>query len=647
MPIINKKEQNSKHYDIIVIGAGHAGIEAACIAAKLGKQVALITLAIDKIGFMHCNPSLGGPAKGIVIREIDALGGVMGQAADQTALQFKLLNSASGPAIQALRVQSDKLAYAKYMREHVLKQENISVLEAAVAQIIVEEEQVYGVLTTTKLALFAKVVILTTGTYLKPITYRGADNQEEGPDGEKKIVNNISNQLAEFGFEMKRFKTGTPPRILRDSINFAACQLELGTDMPIKFSKASDDQQLLAFKDQLPCYLIHTNELSHSIIRDNLHLSPICYKNDIGKGPRYCPSIEDKILRFPDKDRHQVFLEPESRELDTIYIQGISTSLPTGVQDKLLRTLPGLENCVVKKWGYAIEYDVINANQLKVTLESKLIKNLFTAGQINGTSGYEEAAAQGIIAGINAVKKLDGNPDFIISRSNGYIGVLIDDLVTKEHFEPYRLLTSRAEFRLLLRHDNVYARLTPVAYQNSLISSSEWALFEQQNKYEQVVIEQVKLLQFSKARIALEFPGAVAEGEFKNSNRIACYNLLKNQKIKLTDLTKFIPQIAELGWEQIRKIEIEIIYEDYVLNQFKEVERLSTYDKKKISPDLDYHAIHNMASEAKEKLSKIRPLSLGQAARISGINPTDIQVLNLFLERGKPNIRKSMPENKS
>lgn len=634
------KERNN-HYDIIVVGAGHAGIEAACIAAKLGKKVGLVTLSIDKIGFMHCNPSLGGPAKGIVVREIDALGGVMGMAADATALQFKLLNSASGPAIQALRVQSDKLAYARYMRDHVLKQENIDVIEAAVAKILVAEQQAIGIATTKGSELFAKAVVLTTGTYLKPITYRGSDNKEEGPDGEKKIVNGISGQLKDFGFEMKRFKTGTPPRILRDSVDFTVCQLELGSNAKLKFSKQSEDHQLLSFEEQWPCYLIHTNEDTHRVIRDNLHLSPICYKEDIGKGPRYCPSIEDKLLRFPDKERHQIFLEPEARELDTIYAQGISTSLPTDVQDRLLRTLPGLKNCVVKKWGYAIEYDVINANQLNVTLESKMIKNFFPAGQINGTSGYEEAAAQGLMAGINAVRKIDDSAPFIISRASAYIGVLIDDLVTKEHFEPYRLLTSRAEFRLLLRHDNVYSRLSAIAHANSLISAASWQQFVSETKREQFVIKQVKELYFSKQQVIAEFPTSIKELEFKNSNRISCYNLLKNQKIKLTDLARFIPEISQLGWEQIRKIEIEVIYEDYVLNQFKEVERLSTYDNKKISPEIDYHLIHNMASEAKEKLSKIRPLSLGQAARISGINPTDIQVLNLFLERDHSKLGRS------
>jgi tRNA uridine 5-carboxymethylaminomethyl modification enzyme len=627
-------------YDIIVIGGGHAGIEAACISAKLEKKVALVTLSIEKIGFMHCNPSIGGSAKGIVVREIDALGGVMGKAADNTALQFKLLNSASGPAIQALRIQSDKLAYSEYMKKYVLSEKNIDVIECAVEKILTENKKALGVELSNGSCIFSKAVILTTGTYLKPITYKGADNQEEGPDGEKKVINGISEQLKNFGFEMKRFKTGTPPRILRNSIDFSVCKLEPGTNLKIKFSKHSRDEDIIDYKDQLPCYLIHTNEKSHQIIRDNIHLSPICYKDDIGKGPRYCPSIEDKILRFPDKEKHQIFLEPESKKLDTIYVQGLSTSLPVEIQNKLIRTLPGLENCIIKKWGYAIEYDVINANQLKITLESKIIENFFLAGQINGTSGYEEAAAQGIMAGINAVKKIDNSEDFVIPRDKGYIGVLIDDLVTKENFEPYRLLTSRAEFRLLLRHDNVYSRLSPLSFKNSLISKKEWEEFLKETEKEQKIIDKIKLLNFSKEQILTNFPGSINEDEFKNSNKIYCYNLLKNQKINLKSMNEWINEISSLKWEEIRKIEIEIIYEDYVLNQFKEALRLDTYENKRINSDINYYLIHNMASEAKEKLSKIRPLSIGQAARISGINPTDIQVLNLFLERNQNKGRK-------
>ncbi|WNE41562.1 MAG: tRNA uridine 5-carboxymethylaminomethyl modification enzyme MnmG [Mycoplasmataceae bacterium] len=623
---------NKFDFDIIVIGGGHAGIEASCISAKMGKKVCLVTLYVDKIGFMHCNPSVGGSAKGIVVREIDALGGVMGKAADATSLQFKLLNSSSGPAIQALRVQSDKMAYSSYMKNYVLNHNNIEVLEGIVEKIIVENNKVLGVKLSNGKEIFSKVVILTTGTYLKPITYKGSENKQEGPDGEKKVINGISQQLKEFGFDMKRFKTGTPPRILKDSIDYSVCKLEPGSNLPLKFSKLSKESDLISFKDQLPCYLIHTNEETHKIIRDNLHLSPICYKENIGKGPRYCPSIEDKILRFPDKDRHQVFLEPESRDLDTIYVQGISTSLPIDVQDKLVRSLPGLKNCVIKKWGYAIEYDVINANQLKLTLESKNIMNFFTAGQINGTSGYEEAAAQGLIAGINAVKNIENLEPFIIPRDKAYIGVLIDDLVTKENLEPYRLLTSRAEFRLLLRHDNVYSRLTSISHKNSLISDFEWEDFLKDMNKKDLIFSKLKSLSFSKDQIFNLFP-KIKRDEFKNFEKISSYNLLKNQKIDLKDIEDFIEEISDLSWELRREIEIEVIYEDYVLKQFREVEKMNKYENKKIPLDFDYNLVHNIAAEAKEKLGKIRPSSIGQASRISGINPTDIQVLNFFLEK--------------
>ncbi len=618
-------------YKIIVIGAGHAGIEAASICAKLGKKVALITLSADKIGFMHCNPSVGGPAKGIIVREIDALGGVMGRAADYTALQFKLLNSSAGPAIQALRVQSDKLAYSSYMYNYVQGQENITVVEDSVEELLISNKRITGVRTTRNGEIAAQVVILTTGTYLQPVTYRGQDVKNEGPNNEQRVVNDISKQLQKLGFQTRRFKTGTPPRILSSSIDFSVCKVEPGTNFPLTFSSSTSRGEILPYSRQLPCYLIHTNERIHELIRANLHLSPICYKEDIGKGPRYCPSVEDKILRFPDKSSHQVFLEPESLALDTTYLQGLSTSLPTSVQEMIVRMLPGLANCVIKKWGYAIEYDSINANQLSASLESKLVTNLFTAGQINGTSGYEEAAAQGIIAGINASRKVDSLQPLIIKRNEGYIGVLIDDLVTKENFEPYRLLTSRAEFRLLLRHDNVYTRLTPIAHQHSLVAETEWENFLKMKKKQETVLLKLKDFQLARAT-ALNFFPTIGNEEFKSFERISLLKLLKAQKVKLAELESFVPEIPSLSWEEQREIEIEIVYEDYVSKQLKETALMHKYEKKQIPEGIDYLAIHNISAEAKEKLTKIRPLSIGQAARISGISPTDVQSLNLFLK---------------
>ncbi|CAH1758649.1 11249_t:CDS:2 [Entrophospora sp. SA101] len=572
--------------DIIVIGGGHAGIEAACISAKLGNKVCLITLNKEKIGFMPCNPSIGGSAKGIVVREIDALGGVMGQAADATALQFKLLNSASGPAVQALRVQSDKVFYARYMQNLISQQKNIELVEGAVENLLIEGNNAVGVKLTNQQNISGKMVILTTGTYLQPITYKGKQSNIEGPDGEKKVVNSISQQLKILGFNLKRFKTGTSPRILKNSIDYTQFKLEPGHDLPLKFSYRSKNSELLPFAQQLPCYLLHTNKKTHQIIRENAHLSPIFYKKDLGVGPRYCPSIEHKVCLFTDKEKHQIFVEPESRELDTIYLQGLSTSLPTEIQEKVLKTLPGFEKAQVQKWGYAIEYDVLDSTQLKNTLETKLINNLFTAGQINGTTGYEEAAAQGIIAGINANQKVKGFPPLIVGREQAYIGVLIDDLVTKEINDPYRLLTSRAEYRLLLRHDNADTRLYPIAQQLGLLSKEQQKEFQQKQELQGIIIQKLQELKFTLAEL-----------------------------------------VQKLAWEAQRECEINIKYEGYIKRQKQEVEKMKKSESKLLPLNIDYDKIPNLSLEEKEKLKKIRPRSLAQAGRIAGINPTGLQVL--------------------
>jgi len=622
---------NCKVFDIIVIGGGHSGIEAALISSRLGNKVVLITLDKNKIGLMPCNPSIGGSAKGIVVREIDALGGEMGKAADATTLQFKLLNTSGGPAIQALRVQSDKIAYSRYMQKVLSKQKNLTIIEGAVTNLLIKKQKIQGVELNNSEIIKSSIVILTTGTYLQPITYKGQESKNEGPDGEKKVVNNISQQLQKLGFSLKRFKTGTSPRILTKTIDFSKLKIELGTNLPLKFSSQSNNSELLSFDNQLPCYLTYTNEKIHQIIRDNSHLSPIFYKKDLGIGPRYCPSIEHKVCIFSDKERHQIFLEPESRELDTTYIQGLSTSLPSEVQTEILKNLPGLENVQIKKWGYAIEYDVIDSTQLKINLETKKIAGLFTAGQINGTTGYEEAAAQGLVAGINASHKLKNQEPLVLKRNEAYIGVLIDDLVSKEVTDPYRLLTSRAEYRLLLRHDNVYSRLWPIAYSIGTLTNNNWELFQERQNLQKEIIQELRQLNFNVDNNLIQKFPQLDTSEWKTIKVIKGYDLLKKNIILLTNFIPWIDKIKKLNWEEKRELEVNIKYEGYIKRQLEEAKELNNYELKKIPNEIDYLSINNLAKEAQEKLTKIRPISLGQAMRISGINPTDIQLLNQYL----------------
>ena len=619
-----------KSADIIIIGGGHAGIEAAWINAKLGNKVCLITLNKEKIGFMPCNPSIGGSAKGIVVREIDALGGIMSQAADATSLQFKLLNFASGPAVQALRIQSDKIAYARYMQNSIARQKNIELIEGAVESLVIKKNEVIGVKLTSQQNIYSKAVILTTGTYLQPITYKGKQSNIEGPDGERKVINGISQQLKELGFNLKRFKTGTSPRILKNSIDYTQFKLEPGHNLPLKFSYRSKNSELLPFEEQLPCYLLHTNENTHQIIRENSHSSPIFYKKDLGAGPRYCPSIEHKVCLFADKERHQIFVEPEARELDTIYLQGLSTSLPIEIQEKVLRTLPGFEKARVKKWGYAIEYDALDSTQLKKTLETKLINNLFTAGQINGTTGYEEAAAQGIIAGINANQKIKNLSPLILGREQAYIGVLVDDLVTKEINDPYRLLTSRAEYRLLLRHDNADTRLYPVAQQLGLLSKDQQKEFQQKQELQKIVTQKLQKVKFTLFELSQYFP-QLDVNKWKTIKIINAYDLLvRNNKLYLADLSLWIPEIQKLSWEAQRECEINIKYKGYIKRQEQEVEKMKKLESKLLPANLDYDQVPNLSLEEKEKLKKRRPSSLSEAKSIAGINPTGLQVLSHY-----------------
>ncbi|MCE8168298.1 MAG: tRNA uridine-5-carboxymethylaminomethyl(34) synthesis enzyme MnmG [Candidatus Moeniiplasma glomeromycotorum] len=631
-------KNNQKEFDIIVIGGGHAGIEASLISTRLGHKVALITLDKKKIGLMPCNPSVGGVAKGIVVREIDALGGEMGKAADATALQFKLLNTSNGPAVQALRVQSDKVAYARYMQKVVSEQKNLTTIEGAVKNLLITKKKIRGVELNSGETFSAKVVILTTGTYLRPIIYRGQENKIEGPSGEKEVVNNISQQLIELGFRLDRFKTGTSPRILKNSIDYSQFKIEPGTNLPLRFSSRSGYSQLLSFSQQLPCYLLHTNKKTHQIIQENLHLSPIFSGESIGTGPRRCPSIEHKIHYFADKEKHQIFVEPQSqikgsKEEESVYLQGLSTSLPVEIQKKILLTLPGFEKAQVQEWGKAIGYDKIDATQLKNSLESKLVNGLFVAGQINGTTGYEEAAAQGLMAGINASQKLKKRKPLVLKRSEAYIGVLIDDLTTNKIIDPYRLLTSLAEHRLLLRHDNVYTRLWVITRRLGLLSEKDWMALQKKKKNQKKISQELqKLVLKADRNLTQKFP-QLDPNQRKSAKMINGYDLLKNNKISLKGFQFWIPKIKSLNWEEQRELAANIKYAPQLERLKREIKELNKHETRKIPAKIDYEKIVNLTKEAREKLIRIKPVSLGQARRIGGVSPVDIQMLNYYLEQ--------------
>ena len=621
-------------YEIIVIGAGHAGVEAALSSARSGHKTAIITLDKTKIALMPCNPSIGGPAKGVVVREIDALGGEMAKAADATALQMKLLNHSRGPAVWAIRAQTDKVAYSEYMKNALSKQENLTILEVMVQSLIIEEDTVKGVILEDSKKIISKIVILTTGTYMTALTLQGHNKKSEGPDGQR-TSNDISEQLKTLGFNMIRLKTGTPPRVKKDSINFNKTNIELGSDLPLSFSH--ETKNFLQLTKQLPCYLLYTNEKTHTIINNNLDKSPMYNGEAQGIGPRYCPSIEDKVVRFADKDRHQIFLEPESLVLDSIYVQGFSTSMPIDVQDKMLRTLPGLENCEVLKWAYAIEYDAFEPTQLWPTLETKLIKNLFSAGQINGTSGYEEAACQGLIAGINAHLKIKKEKPLILKRDEAYIGVLIDDLVTKGIVEPYRLLTSLAEHRLLLRNDNAQTRLIKYGYQVGLVSKQRWLQFNIQQTLMSNIIKKLKTIKISPNSEVAECINDNNLGPIPN-NHIIAYELLKRPGVKLSMFASELPLINDLQYHELMELEITIKYSGYINKQLKMAQQTNSLEKKQIPNDIDYDLVESITCEAREKLKRVRPLTIGHATRISGVSPADIQVLLFFLKRKYPHL---------
>lgn len=616
------------NYEVIVVGGGHAGCEAALATARMGHKTLLVTGNINNIADMPCNPSIGGSAKGIVVREIDALGGEMGRCADKSLLQIKMLNSAKGPAVRSLRAQADKITYPKNMLKTLRECDNLEILEALVKDVKTSDNKVSGVLFEDGREFSSKAVILTTGTYMNADILVGDTRRREGPHGEKPS-NYLSDNLAKKGFKLKRLKTGTPPRIKRDSIDFSKTKLENGDSVYHTFS--FDNKVYYDVDNQVPCFLTYTTEETHKIILDNLNKSSM-YGGlpDIkGIGPRYCPSIEDKVVRFRDKERHQLFLEPESLYYDDIYLQGFSTSMPHDIQEKMVHSLPGLENAEILKYAYAIEYDAIYPTQLKFSLETKLIENLFTAGQINGTSGYEEAACQGLMAGINAGLKLEGKNPLILKRDEAYIGVLIDDLITKGIRDPYRLLTSRAEYRLLLRTDNADLRLRDYGYKVGLVSREKYEKFlEKKDNIEKAISE------FKEIRLTPKDNGYLES--LKTTllkDGVSLYDLLKRPEIKVNDLLRYLNN--EYEEDVLYQVMVKAKYEGYINKELEEAARMKRYEDKKIPKNVDYDSMHNLASEAKQKLKEVEPETIGQAMRISGVNPADISILTMYLKRGK------------
>ena len=626
-----------EEYDIIVIGAGHAGVEASLAASRMGCKVLLATINIEMLAFLPCNPSIGGSAKGIVVREVDALGGEMAKNIDKSYIQMKMLNTGKGPAVRALRAQADKELYSKEMRKTVENQENLTLRQSVIDEIIVEDGKVRGVVTATHQAYGAKAVIVTTGTALRGEIIIGDLKYSSGPNHSLASIN-LADNLKKLGLEIGRFKTGTPPRVKASSINYEETEIQPGDENPNHFSYNSRDEDYL--KDQIPCWLTYTNSQSHEIINSNLHRAPMFTGVVKGVGPRYCPSIEDKIVRFADKERHQLFLEPEGRNTEEVYVQGLSTSLPEDVQRELVHSIKGLENAEMMRTGYAIEYDMVLPHQLRATLETKKISGLFTAGQTNGTSGYEEAAGQGIVAGINAALKIQGKPELILKRSDGYIGVMIDDLVTKGTVEPYRLLTSRAEYRLILRHDNADMRLTEIGREVGLVDDERWNRFETK-KYQ--FENEMKRLDSIKLKPVKETNEKVTALGFKPlTDAVTAKEFLRRPEVSYQDVVNFIgPAAEELDDKIIELIETEIKYEGYISKALDQVEKMKRMEEKRIPANIDWDDIDSIATEARQKFKLINPETIGQASRISGVNPADISILMVYLEGKSRSISKN------
>ncbi|MCC9879394.1 tRNA uridine-5-carboxymethylaminomethyl(34) synthesis enzyme MnmG [Streptococcus agalactiae] len=622
---------------MIVVGAGHAGVEASLAASRMGCKTLLATINLEMLAFMPCNPSIGGSAKGIVVREIDALGGEMGKNIDKTYIQMKMLNTGKGPAVRALRAQADKALYAQTMKQTVEKQENLTLRQAMIDEILVEDGKVVGVRTATNQKFSAKSVVITTGTALRGEIILGELKYSSGPNNSLASVT-LADNLRDLGLEIGRFKTGTPPRVKASSINYEKTEIQPGDEQPNHFSFMSRDEDYIT--DQVPCWLTYTNTLSHDIINQNLHRAPMFSGIVKGVGPRYCPSIEDKIVRFADKERHQLFLEPEGRHTEEVYVQGLSTSLPEDVQVDLLRSIKGLENAEMMRTGYAIEYDIVLPHQLRATLETKVIAGLFTAGQTNGTSGYEEAAGQGLVAGINAALKVQGKPELILKRSDAYIGVMIDDLVTKGTLEPYRLLTSRAEYRLILRHDNADMRLTEIGYEIGLVDEERYAIFKKRQMQFENELERLDSI---KLKPVSETNKRIQELGFKPlTDALTAKEFMRRPQITYAVATDFVGCADEpLDSKVIELLETEIKYEGYIKKALDQVAKMKRMEEKRIPPHIDWDDIDSIATEARQKFKKINPETLGQASRISGVNPADISILMVYLEgrqKGRKNI---------
>lgn len=615
-------------YDVLVVGAGHAGCEAALAAARLGLNTIMFTVSVDSIALMPCNPNVGGSSKGHLVREIDALGGEMGKNIDKTFIQSKMLNSSKGPAVHSLRAQADKREYSQEMRNTLENTENLTIRQAEVAELIVEDGKIKGAKTYSGAVYHTQAVVLCTGTYLKARCIYGDVSNPTGPNG-LQAANHLTDSLKALGIEMFRFKTGTPARVDKRSIDFSKMEEQFGDERVVPFSFSTDPESVQ--KEQVSCWLTYTNPETHKIIKDNIDRSPLFSGMIEGTGPRYCPSIEDKVMKFADKERHQVFIEPEGLYTNEMYLGGMSSSLPEDVQYKMYRTVPGLENVKIVRNAYAIEYDCINPRQLLPTLEFKEIKGLFSGGQFNGSSGYEEAAAQGLIAGMNAALEVLGKEQVIIDRSEGYIGVLIDDLVTKENHEPYRMMTSRAEYRLLLRQDNADLRLTPIGYRAGLVSKERYEYVETKRKLIQEEIERLEHVLIGANKNTQEFLLKHNSSELKTGSNLA--ELIRRPELDYAAVEELDEERRELPADVIEQVNINIKYEGYITRQLKQVEQFKKLEGRKLRADFDYSEVQGMRKEAVQKLNLYKPLSIGQASRISGVSPADISVLLVYLEQ--------------